>query len=319
MPQVLPLVLPQVVIELPFRKMNGIGNDFVILDRRKTTFEISCDAARAIANRKTGIGCDQLIILEASTRADVFMRIINADGGEVDACGNATRCVGRLMMDEFGSAQASIETSAGLLFASDGGDWHQVTVDMGRPNFAPTQIPLSGVFEDTRAVPLDTSALGANLPPTFAAANMGNPHAIFWVDDVEAHELGRIGPILEHHPIFPERANISLVQVQSTSHLIQKVWERGTGLTIACGTGACAAAVSAMRAGLTGRKVSVTLPGGDLVIEWRADGHVMMSGPVALEFDGVIGKNLLLQSEKLHEEKIVDMKFAGSKFAGLST
>ncbi len=268
--------------------MNGIGNDFVILDRRRGSFEVSAADARAIANRKTGIGFDQMIVLEPSLRADIFMRILNADGSEVAACGNATRCVGRLMMDELGSNSARIETGAGLLLARDGGSWDQVSVDMGRPLLAASEIPLGRMVEDTRHVPLDTASLNAGLPDWFSAVNMGNPHAIFFVDNVEGHDLARIGPILEHHPIFPERANISLVRVRTRSHLIQKVWERGAGLTIACGTGACAAAVAAIRAGFAGRSLTVTLPGGDLEIEWQADGHILMTGPVALDFEGVL-------------------------------
>jgi diaminopimelate epimerase len=291
------------LINLPFVKMNGLGNDFVILDRRKSEFEITSDTAKAIANRSSGIGCDQLIILENSVNADIFMRIINADGSEVSACGNATRCVGRLIMEELGSHKAYIETEASRLQASvlearDGGSWDKVIVDMGRPLFSSKQIPLLGYAPNTNAVALDTSMLNAKLPKVFSAVNMGNPHAIFFVNDVEAHELERIGPILENHAIFPERANISLVSVKSRKHLIQRVWERGAGLTVACGTGACAAAVCAMRGGLTERFVKVTLPGGDITIEWQADGHVMMSGGVALEFEGTLNEAIFQTLER---------------------
>jgi diaminopimelate epimerase len=291
------------LINLPFIKMNGLGNDFVILDRRKSEFEITLDDAKAIANRISGIGCDQLIILENSIKANVFMRIINADGSEVSACGNATRCVGRLIMQELskkelGTHKASIETKAGILHAFDGGAWDQVSVDMGRPLFSSKQIPLLGFVPNTNAITLDTRYLNANLPPHFSGVNMGNPHAIFFVDDVEAHELERVGPILENHAIFPERANISLVSVKSRKALVQKVWERGAGLTIACGTGACAAAVCAMRAGFVERSVTVTLQGGDLFIEWQADGHVMMSGSVALEFEGKLSETVLQNNER---------------------
>ncbi len=272
--------------------MNGLGNDFVILDRRNVSFDIGSDTAKAIANRHFGIGCDQIIILEPSTKADVFMRIMNADGSEVDACGNATRCIGRLVMQELVSNTASIETNSGILQAFDGGSWEQVLVDMGRPLFEAGDIPLSITVSDTSSVFLDTAYLNANLPTYFSAANMGNPHAVFFVDDVEAHDLGRTGPLLEHHPIFPERANISLVSIKSRTHLTQKVWERGAGLTVACGTGACAAAVCAMRAGFTERKVIVTLPGGDLDIEWQDDGHVMMSGKVQLDFEGQLSEGI---------------------------
>lgn len=296
------------LINLPFIKMNGLGNDFVILDRRNSSFELGVASAKAIANRHTGIGCDQIIILEPSIKADIFMRIINADGSEAGACGNATRCAGRLIMQEFGSNTASVETNSGILQAFDGGSWEQVSVDMGRPLFGASEIPLSIIAPDTRVVLLDTSSLNAslhsNLPAHFSAANMGNPHAVFFVDDIEAHDLGRIGPVLEHHPIFPERANISLVSVKSRTHLLQKVWERGAGLTIACGTGACAAAVCAMRAGFTERKVTVTLPGGDLEIKWQADGHVMMSGKVQLDFESRLDEKVFFSMAELPEVAI---------------
>ena len=275
---------------LPFRKMNGLGNDFVVLDLRAATVEIAAGDAIRIADRAGGIGCDQIILMEHSTSADVFMRIINADGSEVEACGNATRCVARLVMSETASGEVSIETKSERLLATGEGDI--VTVDMGRPRLAAAEIPLAIATDDTTCVPIDVSDIEPRLPSIFSAANMGNPHAVFFVDDVDAFDLGRFGPLLEHHPLFPQRANISLVGVLSRSHLRQRVWERGAGLTLACGTGACAAAVAAMRAGLTGPSVTVSLPGGDLGIEWRADGHVVMSGPVTFEFDGVLGDYL---------------------------
>jgi diaminopimelate epimerase len=277
--------------DTPFRKMNGLGNDFVVIDSRGLALEIDEAAARRITDRKRGVGCDQLIILENSTRADVFMRILNNDGSEVDACGNAARCIGRLILDETGRADATIETRADVLSAGNaaglaGGNLRAVSVDMGVPRFHWRDIPLSVAAEDTRAVPLDVSGFKAGLPGTFAAANVGNPHAIFWVTDVNAHEIERVGPLLELHPMFPERVNVSFVAVQSRSHIVQRVWERGAGLTLACGTGACAAAVAAMRAGFTERLVTVTLPGGDLVIEWRADERMIMTGPVSIAFEG---------------------------------
>jgi diaminopimelate epimerase len=275
----------------PFRKMNGLGNDFVVIDARQSPLVIDGEAARRITDRKRGVGCDQLIVLEHSERADVFMRILNNDGGEVDACGNAARCVGRLILDETGRSSATIETRADLLSAGEakgfeGGNMRSVAVDMGRPRFGWREIPLALPCEDTRHVPIDIASLKAGLPEHFAAANVGNPHAIFWVNDVNAHEIERIGPILERHPLFPERVNVSLVVVKSRSHFVQRVWERGVGLTLACGTGACAAAVAAMRAGFVDRIVNVTLPGGDLVIEWRADEHMIMTGPVSIAFEG---------------------------------
>jgi diaminopimelate epimerase len=281
----------------PFLKMNGLGNDFVVIDARQAPISLDPEAARRITDRKRGIGCDQLIVLETSQKADVFMRILNADGGEVEACGNAARCIARLMMDEKGTAETSIETRVDLLSAIDGGSvadgLRPVAVDMGRPRFDWQQIPLSIPAMDTRHVPIDLSALEADFPGTYSAVNIGNPHAIFVVKDVNAHAIERTGPILEHHVHFPERVNVSLVEIRSRQHIVQRVWERGAGLTLACGTGACAAAVAVMRLGLTERLITVTLPGGDLTIEWRDDDHIIMTGPVTLAFTGMIAPALL--------------------------
>ncbi len=279
------------LIDAPFRKMNGLGNDFVVIDARGSHLAIDRETARRITDRKRGVGCDQLIILENSERADVFMRILNKDGSEVDACGNAARCVGRLILDETGRQSATIETKADLLSAGetgaiDGGNLRAVAVDMGVPRFGWREIPLALEIEDTRAVPIDVAALNAGLPSFFSAVNVGNPHAIFWVKDVNAHEIERTGAMLETHPMFPERVNVSLVAIASRTHLVQRVWERGVGLTLACGTGACAAAVAAMRAGLTERRVRVSLPGGDLMIECRTDDRMIMTGPVSIAFEG---------------------------------
>jgi diaminopimelate epimerase len=279
----------------PFRKMNGLGNDFVVIDARAAPARLTADEARAIGDRETGIGCDQIIVLEPSRAgADVFMRIYNRDGSQVSACGNATRCVGRLVMDETGRNFASIETRAGLLHARDGGAWDRVTVDMGAPRLAWHEIPLAEEFRDTRTIELQIGPIDAPVLHSPSAVSMGNPHAIFWVDDLDAHDLSRIGPLLEAHPIFPERANISLAKVVDRDHIVLRVWERGAGLTRACGTAACAATVAAHRKGFTGRKVTVSLPGGDLLIEWReADGHVLMTGPIELECEGRIDPALL--------------------------
>lgn len=277
---------------IDFVKMNGLGNDFVVIDARAAPLELTSAETRAIADRRYGVGCDQLIVLAPSVRADVFMRIYNPDGSEVSACGNATRCIGQRLLDESGGSQATIETGAGRLVATRSADG--ITVDMGAPWLKAKDIPLALDIEDTRQVPLDTSALKAGLPQTFSAVSMGNPHAIFFVEDVNAHDFERTGPLLETHPIFPARANISLVALIGKDHLIQRVWERGAGLTLACGSGACAAAVAAHRAGLTGRKVRITLPGGDLTIEWRAtDDHVLMSGGTATAFSGRLDPALL--------------------------
>ena len=274
-----------------FRKMNGLGNDFVVLDARVHPLALKAAQIAAIADRGRGIGCDQVIALEPSDFADVFMRIWNADGGEVGACGNAARCVAALLVAERGSPHVSIETESGMLAATVAKDG-SATIDMGAPRFAWNEIPVSQPFDGTRAVEM----LGAGGLGLGAASivNVGNPHCIFFVEYVEAHDLARFGPVLEHDPLFPERANISVAQVTGPSSLRLRTWERGAGLTRACGTAACAAAVAAARRGLTGRKVTVTLPGGDLVIDWRdADDHILMTGPFALDYQGTIPPELL--------------------------
>ena len=271
-----------------FRKMNGLGNDFVVLDARSRALGLGSDVVRAIADRKEGIGCDQIIALEPSRKADVFMRIWNADGGEVGACGNAARCVAALVAAERGEPKISIETESAVLGATVNGDG-SVTVDMGSPRFAWDEIPLSEPFHDTRRIELQVGPIDAPVLHTPSVVNVGNPHCLFFVDDVAAHDLARFGPMLEHHPLFPERANISLVQVTGPDALKVRTWERGAGLTRACGTAACAAAVAAARRELVGRKVRVSLPGGDLNIEWReSDGHILMTGPYALDFEGTL-------------------------------
>lgn len=279
---------------IDFVKMHGLGNDFVVIDARKSPLELTAEETRLIADRRFGVGCDQVIVLAPSERADAFMRIYNPDSSEVGACGNATRCIGQRLLEESGRRSVAIETRAGLLSATrgDGG----VTVDMGPARLRPVEIPLAVTAVDTRAVPIDVSGLNAGLPTHFSAVNMGNPHAIFFVDDVNAHDFARTGPILEVHPLFPERANISLVQRAGPDRLIQRVWERGAGLTLACGSGACAAAVAAHRAGLTGRKVTVTLPGGDLVIEWLENGNVLMTGGVARAFSGIFDNSIIVRN-----------------------
>ena len=276
-----------------FLKMNGLGNDFVVVDAREDALALAPEAVQAIADRKKGIGCDQLIALEPSERADVFMRIWNADGGEVAACGNAARCVAAVIAEEQGRPEVTIETEDQVLRAAVAGGG-QVTIDMGAPRLRWDEIPLAEAFHDTRRVELQAGPIDAPVLHSPAVVNVGNPHAIFFVDDVESIDLGRIGPMLEHHPLFPERANISVVQVLSADHVKVRTWERGAGLTQACGTAACAAAVAGVRRELTGRTVKVSLPGGDLVIEWReADGHVLMTGPYALDFEGTLPERLV--------------------------
>lgn len=277
---------------LHFRKMNGLGNDFVVLDHRQRGFEIGAETARAIANRDTGIGCDQLIVMMNSLRGDVRMRIFNNDGGEVQSCGNATRCIADLLFKETGKETVLIDTKGGLLIATANDDGN-VSVDMGVPKFGWQDIPLSEEFYDTTGIELQIGPIDDPILHTPSVVNVGNPHAIFWVDDVEAYDLARTGPLLEMHPIFPEGANISLARVDG-NHITLKVWERGAGLTRACGTGACAAAVCAARKKLTGRKVCVTLPGGDLFIEWRSsDDHIIMTGPVTYEFEGELSPQMV--------------------------
>ena len=271
-----------------FIKMNGLGNDFAIFDSREQPLSLSAEQAAFVANREDGVGCDQVIVLEPSSKADVFMRILNADGSEVDACGNATRCVGRIVAGELNRAGVTIETNAGVLVAQIIGQ-DQVTVDMGVPKFDWQDIPLMEEFRDTRMIELQIGPIDNPVLHSPSVVNVGNPHCIFWVKDIEAHDLAKFGPMLENHPMFPERANISLAQVTSKNSLILQVWERGAGLTEACGTAACAAAVTAARKKLTGRNVAVSLPGGDLQIHWReADDHILMTGPIELEFKGQI-------------------------------
>ncbi len=272
----------------PFIKMHGLGNDFVVLDARAHALPLDGKAARAIADRHTGVGCDQLIILEPAKNpaADIFMRIRNADGGEVAACGNATRCIADLVMRESGADRVVVETMAGLLEARGAGP-HRVTVDMGPARLQWRDIPLARDC-DTLHLPL---AVGPLTDPV--GTSMGNPHATFFVADAEAVDLKTWGPKLEHDPLFPERANIGVVQVLSPTSLRFRVWERGTGITIACGTGACAALVAAHRRGLAERRADVIADGGALTIEWREDGHVMMTGPVAVSFTGTLDAALL--------------------------
>jgi len=277
---------------MEFRKMNGLGNDFVVLDARARPLSISQELARAIADRKTGVGCDQLIVIEPSAKADVRMRIWNNEGFEVESCGNASRCIAEILFAEKRQPVATIDTKGGFLTCEKGGNG-LVTVDMGVPRFGWQDIPLSEPFPDTRHIELQLGPIDAPLIHSPSVVNVGNPHCIFWVKDLDVVDLAKAGPMLEHHPLFPERANISLARVDAKDHITLKVWERGAGLTRACGTGACAALAAAARIKLTYRKATVTLPGGDLVIEWREqDDHILMTGPIAYEFDGFLPAHL---------------------------
>jgi diaminopimelate epimerase len=268
-----------------FTKMNGLGNEIVVVDMRRSAAAISPADARAAA-KPGGAPYDQLMALYAprTPGTDAFVRIYNNDGSESGACGNGMRCVADLLAKESGKDAMTFETHAGIINCWKAAELF--TVDMGAPRFRWDEIPLAEKF-DTRAIELQIGPIDNPVLHSPSAVNMGNPHAIFWVDDVNAHDLERFGPLLENHPIFPERANITLAAVKTREHIVIRTWERGAGLTKACGSAACAAAVAAARLGRAGRKVTVTVPGGDLAIEWRAsDDHVLMTGPVAYEFEG---------------------------------
>jgi diaminopimelate epimerase len=272
----------------PFVKMNGLGNEIVVVDMRARADVIAAVDAAAAAQPR-GVPYDQMMVLHAprSPETDAYVRIYNRDGSQGGACGNGMRCVADLLFSESGRQRLAVETSSGVLSCWKGDRPLTWTVDMGAPRFAWNEIPLAEKFADTRAIELQIGPIDAPVLHSPSALSMGNPHAIFWVEDVNAHDLGKIGPLIEHHPMFPERANISLAQVRSRDRIIVRTWERGAGLTKACGSAACAAAVAAARLSRTGRKVTVTLPGGDLSIEWReSDDHVLMTGPVQYEYEG---------------------------------
>jgi diaminopimelate epimerase len=269
-----------------FLKMHGLGNDFVVLDARAHDVAIDARAARAIADRHRGVGCDQLVVIEPPRGAGAaFMRIRNADGGEAEACGNAARCIAALLMRESGTDHIALETQAGTIEAEAAPDG-QVTVDMGPARLDWREIPLAH-RADTLHVPLSRGPLSDPV-----CTSLGNPHATFFVPDADAIDLATLGPPLEHDPLFPERANIGVAQVLAPDRLRLRVWERGAGITPACGTGACAALVAAHRRGLVGRRAAVIADGGTLVIAWRDDGHVLMTGPVAVSFSGTLDPSL---------------------------
>jgi diaminopimelate epimerase len=274
------LYIPAMTI--PFVKMHGCGNDFVILDARPHAFGVGPAQAAALADRHKGIGCDQLIIIEPTATADAFMRIFNPDGSEAGACGNATRCLADILLRETGRTGVTIGTISGNLPATRRPDG-LIQVDMGPVGLDWTDIPL--------AHPMDTLRLP--LPGDPAAASMGNPHATFFVPDVDAEPITVRGPRLEHDPLFPQRANIGFAQVIDPGTIRLRVWERGAGLTLACGSGACATLVNAHRRGLTHRHANVIVDGGVLQIEWRNDNHVLMTGPVATVFHGQVALEAL--------------------------
>lgn len=266
---------------VPFVKMHGLGNDFVVLDCRRTPLALDAAGARALADRHSGIGCDQVILVEPprSPAALVFMRILNPDGSEAEACGNATRCLARLLRAETGETRLAIETPAGLLEAVAMADG-RISVDMGPARTEWHEIPL-GRAMDTLAADIAEGPLASPV-----CTNIGNPHATFFVADAEAVDLAALGPRLERHPLFPERANIGVATVRDRRHIRLRVWERGAGLTRACGSGACAALVAAHRRGLAERRAEIALDGGTLDIAWREDGHVTMTGGASLAFEG---------------------------------
>ena len=275
----------------PFLKMNGLGNDFVVVETAADSpfgpFEPGIEAARAIADRAHGIGCDQIIGVSASPTSEALVRFWNADGEEVGACGNGTRCVAWLLMEASGRDEAVFETRTGRLSGRRAGD-KIVTVDMGQPGLAWSDIPLAEEM-DTRGVELQVGPIDAPILHTPGCVSMGNPHVVFFVPDALTAPVRKVGPMIEYHHLFPERTNVGFAQIQGRDRIRLRVWERGVGETQACGTGACAALVAASRRGLTDRKATVEVNGGELVIEWREqDGHVLMTGPVAVEFAGVL-------------------------------
>jgi diaminopimelate epimerase len=285
-----------------FLKMNGLGNEIVVVDLRGTQARIPPAEARAAAARLDS-RFDQLMAIHDPTRAgsDALLRIYNTDGSLSSACGNGTRCVAWAMMDDPAMSRPHgpelvLESDAGLLVARREAD-RVFTVDMGPPRLRWNEIPLSEPFQDTRTIELQIGPIDAPILHSPSVVSMGNPHAVFWVDDPSAYDLARIGPLLENHPIFPERANISLAAVETPDRIRVRVWERGVGLTRACGSAACAVLVAAVRKRLADRTATVSLPGGDLLITWReSDSHVTMTGPVELEHEGMFGSELAGQA-----------------------
>lgn len=260
-------------MRVAFTKMHGLGNDFVVIDSREAPLPMRRELAAALSDRHTGIGCDQLIVLVPSRAGDLGMRIFNADGGEVESCGNASRAVGLLL-----GRPARIETLGGLVTTEPAGEG--IAVDMGKPRCEWQDVPLAYAM-DTLRLPVAWEKLEHP-----SAINVGNPHVVFFVSDCDAVELDRLGPLIEHDPLFPERVNVNVATITNGNSIRLRVWERGAGLTRACGTGACATAVAAMRLGLTGREVRVRLPGGDLAIAWPMAGSIRMTGPAAETFRG---------------------------------
>ena len=271
----------------PFVRMNGAGNDFIVVNALETPFAPTAEQVRALAAREPGPGCDQLIAIEPSDRADAFMRVWNADGGQVETCGNALRCVGWLLMESTGKDSVVIDTLGGATIARRAGD-RRVKVDMGAPGLDWTQVPLAEEM-DTRGVELQVGPIDAPLLHTPGAVSMGNPHVVFFTDRQDDAFVRGSGSLVEHHPLFPEGVNVGFANVLAPDRIRLRVWERGAGLTKACGTGACAALVAAARRGLTGRRAVIQADGGELEIDWDEEtGHVFMTGPVEIEGTGTL-------------------------------
>jgi len=274
---------------VPFAKMNGLGNQILVVDMRDRADVVTPEAAlRLAADPATQF--DQIMAIHDPRTPGTanYVRILNSDGSQAEACGNGMRCVVQALAAETGQRVFTFETVAGILNAEEHEDG-TISVDMGRPRFAWDEIPLAEEFRDTRMIELQIGPIDAPVLHSPSVVSMGNPHAVFWVDeDVWSYDLERFGPMLEHHPIFPERANITIAQVSGPDALTMRTWERGAGLTRACGSAACAAAVSAARTGRTGREVTVTVPGGDLLISWGEDDRVTMTGPAEWEFSGTL-------------------------------
>ena len=272
---------------VPFLKMNGLGNEIIVVDMRGRNDRIAADAAVAV-NADPATKFDQIMAIHEPRTAGTFayLEIVNSDGSRAEGCGNGMRCVVQALSAQTGQKQFVFETVAGILTGEEHADG-LVSVDMGQPRFGWEDIPLAEEFADTTGIELQIGPIDAPVLHTPSVASMGNPHAIFWVnDDVWDYALERFGPMLENHPIFPERANISIAQVVSPTHIILRTWERGAGLTRACGTAACATLVSAVRTKRAERKATITVPGGELIVEWRADEHVILTGPAEYEFSG---------------------------------
>ncbi len=271
---------------LKFKKMHGLGNDFIVLDGRETTVDLVAEEVRLLADRRTGIGCDQLITLQKSNKADAFLHIQNSDGSLAESCGNATRCVASYIMDKNGTSSAEIDSMGGLLHCkkSEGG----VSADMGEPHFGWSDIPLS---EDRDTLNLGLT-VGALKNPV--AVNVGNPHVVFFVENAEEIDVASLGPVIEKYPLFPERVNVNVAQILNDNTIRLRVWERGAGITRACGTGACATLVAANKRGLTKKMATIILDGGSLKVEWTEGNRMIMTGDAALSFEGEVNLEAII-------------------------